>query len=69
MVSKKIKAKKDNKSPGMHGVPPKLLMERAEQIIIPPARVFNWSLKEGVIPFDWKEANIISLFKKGSRNK
>ena len=27
------------------------------------------SLKEGVVPFEWKEANIITLFKKGSRNK
>ena len=26
------------------------------------------SLKEGVVPFEWKEANI-PLFKKGSRNK
>ena len=32
-------------------------------------RVFNLSLKEGVVPFEWKEANIIPLFKKGSRNK
>ena len=36
---------------------------------IPLARVFNLSLKEGVVPFEWKEANIIPLFKKGSRNK
>ena len=27
------------------------------------------SLKEGVVLFEWKEANIIPLFKKGSRNK
>ena len=27
------------------------------------------SLEEGVIPLEWKEANIISLFIKGSRNK
>ena len=67
--NKKIKAMKDNKSPGVDGIPPKLLMETVEQISIPLARVFNLSLKEGVVPFEWKEANIIPLFKKGSRNK
>ena len=30
---------------------------------------FNMSLKEGIVPFEWKEANSIPLFKKGSRNK
>ena len=53
LVAKKIKAMKDNKSPGLDGIPPKLLMET----------------KEGVVPFEWKEANIIPLFKKSSRNK
>ena len=43
--------------------------ETIEQTSIPLARVFNLSLKEGVVPFEWKEANIIPLFKKGSRNK
>ena len=69
LVAKKIKAMKDNKSPGVDGIPPTLLMETVEQISIPLARVFNLSLKEGVVPFEWKEANIIPLFKKGSRNK
>ena len=69
LVAKKIKVMKDNKSPGVDGIPPKLLMETVEQIGIPLARVFNLSLKEGVVPFEWKEANIIPLFKKGSRNK
>ena len=31
--------------------------------------MFNLPLKEGVVPFEWKEANIVPLFKKGSRNK
>ena len=44
-------------------------METVEQVSIPLVRVFNLSLKEGVVPFEWKEANIIPLFKKGSRNK
>ena len=47
----------------------KLLMETVEQMSIPLARVFNLSLKEGVVPFEWKQINIIPLFTKGSRNK
>ena len=33
------------------------------------AHLFNMSVQEGIVPFEWKEANIIPLFKKGSRNK
>ena len=40
-----------------------------EQICTPLAHVFNMSLQEGIVPLEWKEANIIPLFKKGSRNK
>ena len=68
MVAKKIKTMKDNKSPGVDGIPPKLLMETV-QVSIPLARVFTLSLKEGVVRFEWKEANIIPLFKGGSKNK
>ena len=35
----------------------------------PLAHVFNLSLQEGSVPLEWKEANIIPLFKKGSGNK
>ena len=35
----------------------------------PLAHVFNMSLQEGIVPLEWKEANSIPLFKKGSRNK
>ena len=69
MVAMKIRDMKDNKSPGVDGIPPKLLLEIVEQISIPLAAVFNLSLEEGIVPLEWKEANIIPLFKKGSRNK
>ena len=54
----------DNRSPGVDGIPPKLLMETVERISLPLAIVFNLSLKEGVVPFEWNEANIIPLFKR-----
>ena len=69
MVAKKIRDMKDNKSPGVDGIPPKLLLEIVEQISIPLATVFNMALEEGVVPLEWKEANIVPLFKKGSRSK
>ena len=69
MIAKKIKKMKDNKSPGIDGIPPKLLKEIVEQISTPLAKVFNLSLEEGIVPSEWKEANITPLFKKGSRNK
>ena len=66
MVAKKIRDMKDNKSPGVDGIPPKLLLEIVEQISIPLATVFNLSLEEGIVPLEWKEANIIPLFLNGN---
>ena len=69
MTAKKIKKMKDNKSPGVDGIPPKLLKEIVEQICTPLAKLFNLSLEEGIVPSEWKDANNMPLFKKGSRNK
>ena len=33
MVAKKLKAMKDNKTPGVDGIPPKLPMETVEKLI------------------------------------
>ena len=69
MVAMKMRDMKDNKSPGVDGIPPKLLLEIVEQISIPLATVFNLSVEEGIVLLEWKEGNSIPLFKKGSRNK
>ena len=44
MIAMKIRNMKDNISPGVDGIPPKLLLEIVEQISIPLATVFNLSL-------------------------
>ena len=41
MIAKKIKKMKDNKSPGVDRIPPKLLKEIVEQISTPLAKLFN----------------------------
>ena len=69
IVANKIKNMKENKSPGVDGIAPKIQTETLEQMCMPLAHVFNMSLQEGIVPLERKEANIIPLFKKGSRNK
>ena len=56
---------KENKSPGVDGISPKILKETVEQISTPLAHVFNMSLQEGIVPFRMERSNIIPLFKKG----
>ena len=69
VVASKIYNMKENKSPGVDGISPKILKEIVEQISMPLSHVFNMSLQEGIVPLEGKEANIIPLLKKGSRNK
>ena len=69
VVVSKINNMKENKSPGVDGISPKILKETVEQITTPLAHVLNMTLQEGIVPLQWKKANIIPLFKKGSRNK
>ena len=49
---------KDNNSPGVDGIAPKILKETVEQISKPLAHVFNMSLQEGIVPLEWKDVNI-----------
>ena len=69
IIAQKIKKMKDNKSPGVDGIPPKLLKEIVEQISTPFAKLFKLSLEEGIVHSEWKEANIKPVFKKRPRNK
>ena len=64
MVAMKIRDMKDNKSPGVDGIPPKLLLEIVEQISIPLATVFNLSLEEGIVPLEGKKQTLYHYLKK-----
>ena len=69
VVVSQINNMKENKSPVVDGISHKILKETVEQISTPLAHVFKMSLQERIVPFEWKGANIIPLFKKCSRNK
>ena len=51
ILAQKIKAMKIKKSPRVDGILPELLIKTVEQISVPLARVFNLSLRDGLVPF------------------
>ena len=50
---------------GPDGLHPRVLREAAAQLCVPLTILFKRSLDEGVLPEDWKRANMIPIFKKG----
>ena len=66
-VCNKLSQIQENKSPGPDGIHPKILKEMANVLDNPLTILFNKSLKEGRLPNEWKCANVVSIFKKGSR--
>ena len=67
-VSTKLKALNTNKSCGPDDIHPRLLSELADIISEPLAILLNLSVKSGKIPEEWKLANIVAVFKKGSKS-
>uniref|UniRef100_A0A8C5LN87 Reverse transcriptase domain-containing protein n=1 Tax=Leptobrachium leishanense TaxID=445787 RepID=A0A8C5LN87_9ANUR len=54
---------------GPDGIHPKLLKELSDVIAKPLTDLFNQSLLMGVVPEDWKLANVVPIHKKGSREE
>jgi len=67
MVASHIKGLKSNKAAGGDGLSSSFLKELEVVIIKPVVIIFRKSLEDGVVPFDWRVANITPIFKKGSK--
>ena len=67
-VCKKLKNLNPNKAHGPDAIPSRVLKELHKELSLPLSTLFNKSITEGVIPKDWKEANVTAIFKKGSRS-
>ena len=65
IVLNKLKNLKSSKSAGPDGLHPRVLREAAAQLCVPLTILFKRSLDEGLLPEDWKRANVIPIFKKG----
>lgn len=55
-----------NKSMGPDEIHGKIIYEMRNELVKPLTHLFNLSLKTGFIPQDWRDANVIPIFKKGS---
>ena len=64
-VSLKLKSLNPNKSPGPDKMYPRVLKELHKELAIPFTHLFKLSLEEGVLPSDWKHAEVAAIFKKG----
>ena len=67
-VEAKIRALKPSSSPGPDGLHPRILRELAPWLSLPLASIFQKSLECGRLPEDWKIAEVVPIYKKGSRN-
>ena len=68
IVHKKLLDINPNKSPGPEGWPLLALKETAEQICTPLSILFTKSLESGILPQDWKSAQVTPIFKKGDQH-
>lgn len=67
IIRNKLLTIKTDKSAGPDEILPRVLYECREELVEPLYALFCESLKQGVIPNQWKEAIVVPIFKKGSK--
>ena len=66
-VRKKLAELRPESAPGPDGVTARFLKEHAEALAPALVILFNKSMEEGVVPDDWRCANVTPIFKKGTK--
>src|SRR6267154_759870 len=67
LIYDKLKMLKQNKAPGVDNFDSGFLNEVSEVISCPLTKIFRKSLESGLVPSDWKQANVFAIFKKGQK--
>ena len=62
-----LKKINSNKSPGPDGIHGKILKNCATSLAYPLSQLYNTSFRTGIIPGEWKMANIVPVFKKDDK--
>ncbi len=53
---------------GPDGIGPRLLQELESELVEGLVLIFQWSIDTGVVPEDWKSANVTPIFTKGAKS-
>ena len=67
-VEKLLRNVKASKASGPDRVPCRFLTELAPELAPILTKIFQQSLKDGVLPSDWKKADVAPVFKKGAKD-
>ena len=65
IVLKKLSNLNSNKAPGPDGIHPIILQRCSDLLALPLSIVFSKCFSSGLVPHDWKIANVTPIFKKG----
>ena len=68
MVQKYLDRIKVDKAPGPDGIHPWIRKELSSVISMPLYLIFRDSLMTGIVPLDWRRANVVPIFKKGTKS-
>ena len=68
-VDKLLQGLSPNKASGPDEISPKILKELHHEIAPILTLIFNLSLQTGVVPLDWRRADVVPVYKKGSNAK
>ena len=66
-VKKELRNLNPSKAAGPDGISTRVLKEAHEELAKPITTLFNKSLDEGIVPTDWKRANVAPIHKKGNK--
>ena len=68
IVKKKLSALKISSAAGPDDIHPRILRETAHTLAPHLASMFRRSLDSGILPHDWKLAEVVPIYKKGSKD-
>ena len=66
-VKKKMEKLRKDAAGGADGISPRILVELKEEMALPYSILFKQSMEEKKIPEDWRDADIVPIYKGGSK--